>query len=183
MPVQARPSPQKLSGYCLQGYATRYGLPHIHDGQIEMFTTGAMARALATKTAVQFLIDHDESLLVATAADRLELFGDEKGLAFRLRLADDDAHLIEMVKSGERDGMSVGYRIEADEWRTITGERVKIITDGLLCEISLVKGGPVRQAFASVVDASQCGTLAQDCKAGRLLSDGSTNTSLPPPCG
>jgi phage head maturation protease len=55
--------------------------------------------------------------------------------------------------------MSVGYRIEADEWKTIAGERVRIITYGSLIEISLVKRGAVRQAFASVVDVSQCGTF------------------------
>jgi HK97 family phage prohead protease len=105
------------------------------------------------------LVDYDESRLIATAADRLELLGDDKGLAFRLRLRPGDNDLIRLVKSGERDGMSVGYRIEADEWKTIAGERVRIITYGSLIEISLVKRGAVRQAFASVVDVSQCGTF------------------------
>jgi HK97 family phage prohead protease len=124
------------------------------------------------------LVDYDESRLIATAADRLELLGDEKGLAFRLRLRPGDNDLIRLVKSGERDGMSVGYRIEADEWKTIAGERVRIITYGSLIEISLVKRGAVRQAFASVADVSQCGTLAEDCRAGILLRDGSTRTLM-----
>jgi phage head maturation protease len=34
-----------------------------------------------------------------------------------------------MVKTGARDGMSIGYRVEADEWRDIAGERVRIIRD------------------------------------------------------
>jgi phage head maturation protease len=35
--------------------------------------------------------------------------------------------------------MSIGYRVEADEWRDIGGEKVRIIRECALFEISLVK--------------------------------------------
>jgi phage head maturation protease len=112
MPIEARSAPQKLSGKYLQGYATRFGLPHIHDGQIEMFTAGAFARALSSKAAVRFLIDHDESKLIATAADRLELLGCEAGLAFRLHLR-PDFHRLAFPKIASGLGVASSGRIVA----------------------------------------------------------------------
>jgi HK97 family phage prohead protease len=173
MPAEAQPTQLELSGKYLQGFATRYWKPHVYDGRIEAFAPGAFARTLATKAAIRFLIGHDESRLIATAADRLELFSDETGLAFRLSLLDTDSEFVDAVKSGQRDAMSVGYRVEHDEMRTIDGQEVRIIRDCTLFEISAVHRGAVKEAFCTVVDSSMCSTLAADCKAGRLLSDGS----------
>jgi HK97 family phage prohead protease len=151
---EARSASQELSGIFLQGFGTRYSKAHVYDRHIEVIAPGAFARTLATKAAVRFLIGHDEARLVATSADRLELLSNDVGLAFRLSLTYDDGELIREVKSGARDGMSVAYRVECDEWRTIDGVKFRMITDATLLEISAVHRGAVKEAYVTLVDAS-----------------------------
>jgi hypothetical protein len=40
------------------------------------------------------------------------------------------------------------------------------------------RSGQVKQAYCAVVDASTCSTLAQDCKSGALVRDGSYRTVM-----
>lgn len=75
----AAPPKADRSGFnvpVLQGYATLFRSPHMHNGGVEAFEPGCFVRSIAGKSAIRFPVEHDEARVLATTGDRLEVHAD-----------------------------------------------------------------------------------------------------------
>ena len=139
----------------IEGYATRYNKVHPFGDYLDVFRPGVFARSLLKNTNIRFLEDHDEGKLLATTADgSLKLTSDAKGLSFQARIPNATEAQVRAIKSIEVNGkacMSVGYRVISSEMHRMEGVDVRLINDASLSEISLVKAGAVKEAFAYLV--------------------------------
>jgi phage head maturation protease len=70
----------------LQGMATWYLKPRLYKGNFDVFLPGCFSSSLTGKRAIRFHLAHKVSELLGTTADRLEIYGCEEGIAFRLEL-------------------------------------------------------------------------------------------------
>mgnify|MGYP003394684255 CR=1 FL=1 len=158
------------AGAVVQGYACVFNKCYGHKGRVEAFGKGCFARSLIGPAAIRFLASHDETELIATTADRLELRQDDYGLAFRCRLPASalGENVARLVAAGEMGGMSVGYEPLAVETKTFDGVEVHVVRDTRLFEISLVKKGAVSEAFASLADDAKGRALDHELKTGAL---------------
>jgi len=155
------------------GYATMYNKIHFGDrSQLEVFSPGCFARTLVSGKAVRAIIEHDEAKVVGTTADVLELRSDRNGLGFKcfLPYTPEGSVAYDMVNQAVRCSMSVSYEVRVDEVRNIDGHDIRFIRDAELNEISFVKAGAVREAFA--VKHSSDDMLDHIMRNGSLLSDG-----------
>jgi HK97 family phage prohead protease len=146
------------AGRVVEGLATLYGKAHTFNGRVDVFLQGCFGRTLASSKAVRFLIGHDEENLVATTADNLELHTTPAGLAFRLQVPRNEIgdRVIAGIETGEQSAMSVGFRAEHVELKTIKDVEVRFIADASLIEISIGARGVVAGAFAMLASqASQ----------------------------
>lgn len=157
----------------VRGYASAFNKCHAHRGRVEVFWKGCFGRALTSGAAIRLLVNHDESELLATTADRLELKQDDVGLAFRCPLPPGaiGENVAGQIAAGELGGMSVGYEVVADETKRIDGVDLRIIRDARLDEISLVKTGAVAEAFAVLADGDTSRPLDYLIKSGVLSRD------------
>ena len=163
----------------LQGYATRYNqITERHHGVYKMVLPGAFDGTLISGATVKMLIHHRADDVVATSNDKLELFSDKHGLAFRCSGFSDTEvgnRYRSMVESKSHNGMSIGFDFDRaiKVNRTIDGKEVTVIVAARLEEISIVETitGAVEQAFASYVNIDGR-TLKQDCTSLKVLSDG-----------
>jgi len=160
----------------VRGYATKFKTLHVYNGKLDYFEPGCFARSLAGKAAIRLLADHDESKLIATTADRLQLHADDNGLAFRCSLAGLDPDVREMI--GTRRAMSIGYSVLDSKEHEIEGCQVRVIRDGDLREISICHRGAVREAFAILGEETDAQTLRELCKSSALLLDGAGNAVM-----
>jgi phage head maturation protease len=148
----------------LQGFANRYGIIHVHKNRKEVFEKGCWGDSLY---GVVFLIDHD--VLGIKLGDQddgtLELMDTDAGLAFRLTLSPDDFDRLD-----GRSEMSVMYKENVVETRTIDNETIRFIKSASLIEISAVFEGAIRKTFAVIRDANSVGLLKDDVKS--FASDG-----------
>jgi HK97 family phage prohead protease len=154
----------------IRGYATLWNKPHVYNGGFDVFRPGCFARSLIGQKAIRLLIDHDESNLLATSADGLELLGDDTGLAFRCDMSRVDARSRDRI--GSRRAMSVGYFPLAVEEKRVAGETVRFIEDANLTEISLCTAGAVKEAFAIFTSSSLSEPLREVCERKALLREG-----------
>lgn len=167
---QAPPSEHKfLNRTEIRGYATVYSKLHVFEGKLDYFLPGCFARSLTGIRAIRFLVQHDESKLIATSADRLELHSDDKGLAFRCDVT-GDTESIEMI--GDRRGMSVKYRIHVDELTEIDGYKIRLIKDAELYEISIGHNPIVCEAFGVIGGGTASRDLRELCESGSLMHEG-----------
>ncbi len=154
----------------LQGYGALYDVPHKFEGKVDIFRPGCFARSLAGPHAIRFQVSHKNAELLGTTNDDLEVYADEKGLAFRLRLPDTE--LADEVKTavgnGTLTGMSTGCTVHASTDFEVKGGTVRVITDASLYEISCCENGALTEAFVNLVDAP-AKTLEQECKSGALF--------------
>ena len=150
----------------LQGWAATYGTPHIYKGNVDIFSATAFKDTLEAKSVVRFQLDHDDDFIVADTTDRLELKTDEKGLGFRLSLNDDG--LGELVKQRKFDAVSVAYAPIETKTYLVDGKPWRLIKKAKLVEISLVRRGAVKQAFAMLVDAADLRSLEVEMKGSNF---------------
>jgi hypothetical protein len=69
--------------------------------------------------------------------------------------------------------MSVAYTIRDSEIKvTDDSDKVHLIRDADLYEISIGENGVVKQAFAQLIDVSQHDSLVAECKSGKLFEQG-----------
>lgn len=171
VPLRLLDWPVSSGGDVIAGYATRFNKAHEYKGHVDVFAVGCFARTLCSGRAVRLLMHHDESKLVATTADALELHSDDKGLAFKCLLPSTVNGTLAkmMVRRLGRAGMSVGYEIRDAETKEIEGCSVRILYDCDLVEISLVDRGAVPQAFA--VLKQDDGSSLTKAGTGGLLVD------------
>jgi HK97 family phage prohead protease len=172
VPLRLIDAPQAGGADVIIGYATRFNKAHEYKGHVDVFAVGCFARTLCSGRAVRLLMHHDESKLVATTANALELHSDDKGLAFKCRLPStvNGTMAKMMVRRLGRAGMSVGYEIRDAETKVIEGCSVRILYDCDLVDISLVERGAVPQAFA-VLKGDDGQALPKSAAAGSLLVD------------
>jgi HK97 family phage prohead protease len=117
------------------GYASLFGKVDLARDMVE---PGAFARALRLRgaTGVRMLYQHDPAQPIGTW---LELREDERGLFVRGRLARGVARageVLELMRSGALDGLSIGFRTVKARRDTKSG--VRRIVEADLWEISIV---------------------------------------------
>jgi HK97 family phage prohead protease len=157
--------------------ATLYGKVIWHDREIKVVMRGAFAKCINSGANIKFLLNHDHGKVVGSTQDGLELHADEYGVGFRFPLPDtplgrEARHL---ASSGTYECMSIGFDDMRQEYKEIEGEKVLVLHDGRLNEISLVGRGAIANAYAQLVPAESCGpTLRGDClqMPMQLLSNG-----------
>ena len=145
----------------LSGYATLYDIPHSGDAGPDIFAPGVFAESLKSGLPIRILLDHDPAALLGSTADGLELTDTASGLAFRFT-----PHRGALRKIGQRRQMSVAYRVARDGFISRRGERMRLIHQALLSEISIVHKGAVPGTCC--VRASAAGSLADDVQSGQL---------------
>jgi HK97 family phage prohead protease len=161
----------------IQGYALRWhSLVQHGDGRLAYFLPGSIKYPMLDEPK-QILFDHDESHVISTTRQGLVLHADDHGLAMRLHIPNTPlgAKARETVRSGERTALSVGVTMDGSELRDIDGEKVRIVHHAKLHEISIVRKGACRPAYCLLVNADTCGTIEEDAKRLRVLSDGAWN--------
>ena len=117
------------------GYASLFGKVDLAKDVVER---GAFARALRERGAggIRMLFQHDPAEPIGTWLDLRE---DERGLAVRGRLSPGVARareVLDLMRSGALDGLSIGFRTVKARKDTATG--VRRIVEADLWEISVV---------------------------------------------
>jgi HK97 family phage prohead protease len=155
----------------IEGYGVKYNTV-INDGKLNMVVPDALDTSM-----VQFWVDHKSQLKLGDTRTNLELYTDDYGLAFRLRL--DDSELAEracaLVKNKQKTECSIGFDLAKTVTREIDGKSIIVILQARLEEISLVFSGAMSDSptHAMVNDIEKCGSLADDCKSMKFRSDNS----------
>jgi uncharacterized protein len=104
----------------VSGYAAMYNRETVIMGLWrEQVAPGAFRSALEGKDDVRALFNHDPNVLLGrTKSGTLTLSEDERGLRYDVELpntrAAQDVH--EMIRRGDVDGSSFGFRIDDEEW-------------------------------------------------------------------
>ena len=167
----------KIAEKCIDGLATKYSTALVNCGELRAFIPGCFDASLRDNKDIQFLIQHDAANCIGSTRTNLTIVDDgEVGLAFRLRVPNTMPGQIaaRMVENGNRAGMSIGYSILEDEVHCLAGHQVRLITRATLSELSLVRAGAVRRAFATVVDgartpAPRAGNMSVDWKFANCI--------------
>ncbi|MBB4427098.1 HK97 family phage prohead protease [Bradyrhizobium sp. CIR48] len=143
-------------GRVLQGYACLYNKPVWNEGAIKSICPGAFDEYLATRPKVGFWLDHDEKKEVGDSTNGLELQSDDRGLAFRFRFPDTSLGRAarQLALDREYTGMSVGFTFRNDHVVDIEGEKVSLVKNAHLREISFVRSGAIDAAFGVLVQPS-----------------------------
>lgn len=174
LPEFTKAAPEPFTdGQTIEGVACTYLTLHAHKGGYEMFDRNCFARSLTSDRAVRLILDHQESKLVATTADDLELWTTADELKFRYRVRDTEMgrKAAQMVGDGTLPEMSVGYRILVSDVIDADGEPVKVIKDAELMEISIVTRGAVKGTSAWLFEPGAAGVLASYDRMNKNLDD------------
>ena len=123
------------------------------DKFVEKIAPGAFGRALdraeVTGEEIDFLAEHDDSLVLAsTKNDSLRLQEDEQGLYMEARIINTSTgrDYYEMIKSGIVTSMSFGFFAIEDEWDVVHRDLYeRTVTELELFEVSAVR----RPAYAA----------------------------------
>jgi len=110
-------------------------------GWKEIIEPGAFTKTLREKDDVRALINHDPSLLLGrSSAKTLRLKEDEKGLGTEIDVPDTQAgrDVVTSLERGDLDGMSFGFFVTDQEWKTINEENFRIIQSVKLFDVSVV---------------------------------------------
>lgn len=162
-------------GMAIQGFATRYNQPLIHDNKLKVLLPGALDASIKSGKRIRFLLDHDDKLECGCTDTNLQLLTDANGVAFRLRLSESELahHARTLAEAKLYTAMSIGYFDAKYETKYIDGYAVQYIYSAHLGEISFLKAGAVRTTHAELCDTRQAGSLLEETKNGKFLSDGS----------
>jgi HK97 family phage prohead protease len=158
-------------GKVLQGFACFYNKPIFHEGKFQVIAPGAFDAYLANPIKpVEFWLKHDEQKVVGDTNSGLELYSDQRGLAFRFRFPNTTLgrEARQLARDREYTGVSVGCTFKSNI-EIIDGEPVMIIQNAHLQEISLVPVGAIGKAFAILGTPDE--TLQEYCSTS-LASDG-----------
>jgi HK97 family phage prohead protease len=139
---------------CIEGLAILFETPILNKyGETIIFEPTAFDKYFESDARPPFWQGHD----AATAfGSNTELCILNEGVAFRLPLTNPTyaAKIREMVESGERACISIGFTEMKTRNEEIFGHPVKMIEQADLREISLVPRGACKQGFARVIDAN-----------------------------
>jgi len=144
MIIERRASQGSLSSTAgkLVGYASVYGpLSEDLGGFRERIAAGAFQRTLESRADVRALVNHDSTLVLGRrSAGTLSLTSDSTGLRVEIdppatTYAND---LKELIARGDVSQMSFGFFVNRDEWILEDEQRVRIVHDLDLIEVSVV---------------------------------------------
>lgn len=126
----------------MTGYAAVFNSDSVDFGWFkEQIAPGAFSRSIKEKVNVRALVDHDTGKVIAsTKAKTLSVREDDKGLFVDLEPA-NTTHgndILELVKRGDVDAMSFGFRVIEDKWETRDGKDFRTLIDVDLMEVSIV---------------------------------------------
>ncbi len=110
-------------------------------GWVEIIEPGAFTKTLRDNDDVRALVNHDPSLLLGrTAAKTLRLKVDDKGLGTEIDVPDTvtGRDVVTSMERGDLDGMSFGFFVTDQEWKTIDEKNVRIIQGVKLFDVSVV---------------------------------------------
>lgn len=162
-----RAASESVVDMCLDGQPIVYNVPLVKDGEIWVFEPGCFQSSLNGSEPIYFQIDHDQSQRVASTENGVTFLDTPDQLMVRLDLEDADRarEIRQMVESGQRACMSVGIRHDQEHVKMYGKHEVRVITKAKLLEVSIVRDGACRQAFASTVNRNY---------APRLVSKGTS---------
>lgn len=124
------------------GYAAKFNSRSVELwGFVEEIAPGAFDRALREAHDVRALVDHDPSrILGRSKAGTLRLSVDEAGLVSEIDPPDTQASrdIQVSLERGDVTGMSFGFRVISDEWRTDGKMPLRTIRDLELFDVSVV---------------------------------------------
>lgn len=124
------------------GYAAKYNQRSVDlGGFVEILAPGAFDRAIRESHDVRALVDHDPSkILGRTKAGTLALRTDETGLQVEVDMPDTQAarDLQVSIERGDVSGMSFGFYVVKDEWKTDDKQPTRIVQDLELFDVSAV---------------------------------------------
>lgn len=106
----------------------------------ERILPGAFADSLK-KPNVVALVDHDpQKLLASTKTGRVRLAEDERGLATEIEPVDTSytRDVLNLLRAGEKQSMSFGFRTIKDTWERVDGEDVRTLHKVDLFDVSVV---------------------------------------------
>jgi HK97 family phage prohead protease len=126
----------------LSGYAAVFDSWSVDLGGFrERITPGAFKKTLQEKPDVRALLNHDSTYILGrTKNGTLKLREDEYGLRMELDPSDTSygRDLIELVRRGDVDGMSFGFRVVNDSWDMVEDQLSRSVHEVELIEVSAV---------------------------------------------
>ena len=133
----------------LSGLVVRYNERSVRlpDGIYEVITPGAFSASLRSGHEVVAKLAHGR-YLGSTADGSLRLFDTPTALTFELR--DPERSVIRAVESGELRGMSFAFRSRRSHIEIRKGERVHVIDEADLTDVSLISHAAYRGGFPVV---------------------------------
>lgn len=124
------------------GYAAKFNERSVDlGGFYEVLAPGAFDRAIHESHDVRALIDHNPTLILArTTSGTLGLSVDETGLLADIDPPDTQAarDLQVSMERGDVTGMSFGFFVVRDEWKTENRTPMRIVHDLDLFDVSIV---------------------------------------------
>jgi HK97 family phage prohead protease len=142
----------------VEGFACRWGEPHICNRRTEVHDRGCFNETLLSKQRIDFCIDHDQSYSLGNTDDNLELMDTPAGLVFRLRVkSQKDFDLLQA-----RRQMSVRHNLSLIDIRDVHGSDVWFIKSARLVEVSACFEGLVPHTSLVVRDSKTVGSLLED---------------------
>jgi len=117
---------------------------------VEKISKGVFAKAIARAPRIDFLVEHDNTKLLATTENgSLELLEDDQGLKMRAKIAQTSygKDIYELMKEKMVNHMSFGMKVISDTWsKGITGVYQRVINDLDLREVSVVRNPAYTQS-------------------------------------
>lgn len=124
------------------GYAAKYNERSVDlGGFFEVLAPGAFDRAIRESHDVRALVDHDPSkILGRTKAGTLSLRTDDVGLLAEVDMPDTQIarDLQVSIERGDVSGMSFGFFVVTDEWKSDGKVPTRVVRDLELFDVSAV---------------------------------------------
>lgn len=161
------------AGLKFSGWAARYG-ERSHPGVgagYEVIAPGAFDKTLAENRDVRLLAHHDPKMVLARqGAGTLTLEARTEGLWAEADLAPTTygQDLAVLMRRGDVDGMSFGFRAVRAPVETRDGVRIRTLREVRLFEVSIV-GFP---AYPTTSAEVRTAALIEELRTGRVLSTG-----------
>ncbi|MCX7308980.1 MAG: HK97 family phage prohead protease, partial [Afipia sp.] len=145
-----------MEDIAVEGYAILYNEPLFTNGEINVIESGSLSNSLKGSAPIYLQVNHDKERRIASTNDALAFVDDAVGLGFRVDLEEtkNGSYIKQLVSSRQNAAVSVGLTIEEDRVEKIGKHSVRFISRARLNEISLVREGACKDAFAGVVNTS-----------------------------
>jgi phage head maturation protease len=156
--------------YFLEGEATKTGTFFVQGDEAFYFEPNCFN---AARGEVKLLLSHDESQVLGSTRNRLELHYAPDVILFRFRLPASFKSEVEDIADSFEDyfAISIGFVKTDFEKSVMDGFRVQIIRAARLTELSVLAkevAPAVTSTYGRIVHASSSGTLAEDYESGRF---------------